>query len=139
MTLADILQIAASLVAVFAVAWVVRAIGLGDDPRIDSVAHAIRLADEAHTGFGGIEAAIDRAGYGALVRNAAGQQMLVRPHGNHFAARMVDASVTARLDKDNLTLTPTDSWFGPVTLHLGKDSGRWASLMRQIQGGGVHG
>ena len=135
MTVSDLIQLAGSLVAVLVVAWLVKRMGLGADPRIADAAHAIRLADEAETGFGGVEVARDRAGFAAIVRNAEGRQMLVRAHGNHFAARPIDASVEGRLDKDFLTLTMPERTFGSVTLQLGKDAGMWASRMRDLNCG----
>ena len=135
MTLAELIQLGASLLAVLFVAWLVGRMGLGGDPRIADEAHAIRLAEEAEAGFRGIEVARDRAGFAAIVRNADGRQMLVRAHGNHFAARPIDASVEGRLDKDFLTLTMPERTFGAVTLHLGKDAGIWASRMRDLNCG----
>lgn len=132
MNQAELIQLGASLVAVLFVAWLVGRMGLGADPRIEDDAHAIRLADEAEAGFGGIEVARDRAGFAAIVRNAEGRQMLVRAHGNHFAARPIDGAVIGRLDKDFLTLTMPEKTFGAVTLHLGKDAGMWAARMREI-------
>jgi len=126
------IQTGASLVAVLLVAWLVRKIGLGADPRIEDATHAIRLAEEAEAGFHGVEVARDRAGFAAIVQNAEGRMMLVRAHGNFFAARPVDASVIGRLDKDFLTLTMPEKTFGAVTLQLGKDAGMWASRMREI-------
>jgi len=126
------IQLGASLAAVLFIAWLVRAMGLGADPRIEDAAHAIRLADEAETGFGGIEVARDRAGFAAIVRNGEGRMLLIRAHGNHFAARPVDASVMGRLDKEFLTLTMPERTFGAVTLQLGKEAGVWASRMREV-------
>lgn len=129
---AILVQTGASLVAVFFVAWLAGKIGLGADPRIEDAAHAIRLAEEAEAGFRGVEVARDRAGFAAIVQNAEGRMMLVRAHGNFFAARPVDAQVIGRLDKDFLTLTMPERTFGAVTLQLGKDAGMWASRMREI-------
>ncbi len=126
------IQTGASLVAVLFVAWLVRKMGLGADPRIEDAGHAIRLADEAEAGFRGVEVARDRAGFAAIVQNAEGRMMLVRAHGSFFAARPIDASVIGRLDKDFLTLTMPEKTFGAVTLQLGKDAGMWASRMRDI-------
>jgi hypothetical protein len=134
-TLAELIQLGGSVVAVLFVVWLVGQLGLGSDPRLEDEAHAIRLAEEAEAGFGGVEAARDRAGFAAIVRNAEGRQMLVRAHGNHFAARPIDASVEGRLDKDFLTLTMPERTFGAVTLHLGKDAGMWASRMRDLNCG----
>ncbi len=135
MTLAQLIQLGASILAVLFVAWLVKRMGLGDDPRIADAAHAIRLADEAEAGFGGIEVARDRAGFAAIIRNAEGRQMLVRAHGNFFAARIIDGNVMGRLDKDQLTLTVPERRFGAVTLHLGKEAGLWASRMRELRHG----
>lgn len=135
MTLATLIQLGASLVAVLFVAWLVGKMGLGGDPRIADDAHAIRLAEEAEAGFRGVEVARDRAGFAAIVRNGEGRQLLVRAHGNHFAARPIDAAVEGRLDKDFLTLTMPERTFGAVTLHLGKDAGMWASRMRDLDRG----
>ena len=132
MTQAELIQLGASLLAVFFVAWLVGKMGLGSDPRIADSDHAIRLAEEAEAGFRGVEVARDRAGFAAIVRNGEGRMMLVRAHGNHFAARLVDASVEGRLDKDFLTLTMPEKTFGAVTLQLGKDAGMWASRMREF-------
>lgn len=135
MSLADLIQLGASLVAVLFVAWLVGKIGLGADPRIADDAHAIRLAEEAEAGFHGTEVARDRAGFAAIVQNAEGRMMLVRAHGNHFAARPVDRQVIARLDKDFLTLTPPERTFGSATLNLGKEAGVWAARMRNLAHG----
>ena len=126
------IQTGASLVTVLLVAWLVGKMGLGADPRIEDESHAIRLAEEAEAGFRGTEVARDRAGFAAIVQNAAGRMMLIRAHGNFFAARPIDASVIGRLDKDFLTLTMPERTFGAVTLQLGKDAGMWASRMRNI-------
>ena len=135
MTLNDANQLGLSLVAVLFVAWLVRKMGLGADPRIADEAHAIRLAEEAEAGFRGTEVARDRAGFAALVRNAEGRMMLVRAHGNFFAARPVDGQVMGLLDKDFLTLTMPEKTFGAVTLQLGKEAGMWASRMRELKHG----
>ena len=132
MNQAALIQLGASLVAVLFIAWLVGKIGLGSDPRIADAAHAIRLAEEAEAGFNGADVARDRAGFAALVRNGEGRLLLVRAHGNHFAARRVDASVVARLDKNFLILTTPERTFGSVTLQLGKEAGMWASRMREI-------
>jgi hypothetical protein len=128
----ELAKLVVSVILVLGVAWLVKRMGLGTEPRIRDDAHAIALAEEASVGFGGVEVGRDRAGFAALVRNGAGEQMLVRAHGNFFAARRIDASFSGRLDKDFLTLIPAEKTFGPVTLHLGSEAGVWASRMRDI-------
>jgi hypothetical protein len=132
----EVIKLAVSLVAVFAVVWLVGAMKLGGEARIRDAAHAITLAEEAEPGFGGVDVGLDRAGYAALVRNAAGRQMLVRAHGTQFVARAVDERFTGRLDKDFLTLISPERAFGSVTLQLGRDAGLWASRMRELARGG---
>lgn len=132
---AVLIQLGASLVAVLFVAWLVKAMGLGADPRIADDAHALRLAEEAEAGFGGVDVARDRAGFAAIVRNGEGRMMLIRAHGNHFAARGVDGDVVGRLDKDFLILTTPERRFGSVSLQLGRDAGIWASRMRALRHG----
>ncbi|NJS13531.1 MAG: hypothetical protein HC788_01655 [Sphingopyxis sp.] len=135
MMLVEAIKLAASLVAIFGIAWLVRGMKLGGEARIRDAAHALQLADEAEVGFGGTDVGLDRAGYAALVRNAEGRQLLIRAHGTQFAARDVDAGFTGRLDKDFLTLTAPERRFGSVTLQLGKDAGLWASRMREVPRG----
>lgn len=133
--MAELAKLAASLVAVFAVAWLVKGMKLGGEARIRDAAHAIQLAEESEVGFGGTDVALDKAGFAAIVRNAEGRQMLIRAHGVQFAAREVDARFTGRLDKNFLTLVTPEKSFGSVTLHLGKDAGLWASRMRDLRHG----
>lgn len=130
-----LVQLSASLVAVLGVAWLVGRMGLGHEARIADVAEALRLAEEAEPGFGGVDVARDRAGYAAIVRNDAGRQLLLRAHGAHIVARPIDASVVGRLNKSDLVLTFPERPFGTVTLALGADAGLWASRMREIARG----
>jgi hypothetical protein len=132
MLLIELAKLGLSLVAILAVAGLVHWLKLGGEARIRDAAHAIRLAEEAEVGFGGNAVALDRAGFAAIVRNAAGRQMLVRAHGTQFAARTIDATFSGRLDKEFLTLTAPERTFGSVTLRLGKDAGLWASRLREL-------
>jgi hypothetical protein len=131
--LALILPLLGSFVAVILLARVARWMGLGvTHERIVDEAHAIALAEEAECGFDGIAADVDAAGYGALVRNATGATMLVRAHGNRFAARRVDASFTARLDRNRLWLHSGERAFGSVELDFGARAGVIASRLRGV-------
>lgn len=122
-----------SLVAVLALAGLARWWGLGaEHERIRDEAHAIMLADEAECGFDGVSADVDAAGYGAIVRNADGAMMLVRAHGNRFAARRIDNRFTARLDRHRLLLQSGERSFGSVNLDLGKRAGTIAAGLRDV-------
>ena len=130
---AQLLTLGGSLLAVLALAAAAHWLGLGrDHQRITDEADAIRLAEEAECGFDGNSAVVDAAGYGAIVRNAAGDMMLVRAHGNRFAARRIDRHFTARLDRNRLVLTSGERSFGTVSLDFGKRAGAVASALRSV-------
>lgn len=129
----DLLILGASLIAVLATAWVTRVMGLGTvHEQIRDTAHAIRLADEAECGFGGVAANVDASGYGAIIANAGGAQMLIRAHGNRFVARRIGPGFEARLDRRFLTLRSDERSFGVVTLDLGDQAATVASRLRGV-------
>ena len=61
------LQFAGSLIAILALAWIARKLGLGGDTRIRDEAHLRELAEEALCGFEPVDIAIDRTVRGADV------------------------------------------------------------------------
>ena len=134
MTMALLLKFGGSLVAIVALAWLARRLGLGGDLRIADEDHARALADEAICGFDPVDIAIDRAGMGALLRDADGRLLLLRRHGTHFASRLLDSYAHARLDRNFLTLATTDTRFGSVTLDLGQKAPEWAASLRRLEG-----
>jgi len=83
-------------------------------------------------GFDPVDIAIDKAGIGALLRDAQGRQMVIRRHGAHFAGRILDGSTQSRLDQNFLTVGTSDSRFGKVTLNLGDKAQIWAAGLRRI-------
>lgn len=122
----------ASLAAVLLLGLIARRLGLGGEPRITDADHASALAREAIYGFEPVDIAVDRAGYGALLRDADGRVMLLRRHGARFAARLLDRSSLARLDRNFLTIAPSDRFFGTVTLNLGHEAQVWAGSFRRL-------
>lgn len=129
----EIAKLAASLAAILFVAWMVRRMGLGGDSRIRDEAHARELAEQALCGFDPVEIAIDRAGIGALLRDAQDRQMILRRHGAQFVGRLLDSSTQSRLDQNFLTIGTSDRHFGKVTLNLGDRAQSWAAGLRRIQ------
>ena len=121
-----------SLVAILALAGISRWLGLGGDVRIRDEAEARRLADEAVCGFAAVDVALDRAGIGALLRDAQGRQMLLRRHGSRWVGRLLDDGVQARLDRDFLTIGTGEKTFGSVTLQLGAAAQVWAAGLRHL-------
>jgi hypothetical protein len=133
MSTAQLIQLAASLVAVLALGWLCRWMGLGGDVRIRDEAHARALASEAVYGFDASDVALDRAGIGALLKDRNGRQMLLRRNGAAFVGRLLDPKVEARLDQQFLTIGTGERLFGSVTLNLGDQAQYWASGLRHLK------
>ena len=131
----QLFQIGGSVIAILALAFACARLGLGKDVRIASEAEAMRLAREALCGFEPVDLVLDRAGIGALLRDAQGRVMLLRRHGAHFAARLLDNHADARLDRNFLTLGTGEVRFGQITLDLGEKAQSWASSLRHLGGG----
>lgn len=126
------IQIAGSLAAILGLAWMAHRLGLGGDARIRSEDDARALADEALSGFDATEIVLDRAGMGALCRDADGRILLLRRHGAHWASRMLDSHSQVRLDRGLLTLATADRRFGSVTFDLGDQAPVWAASLRRV-------
>lgn len=128
----DLAKFGASLIAILGLAWLARWMDLGGDLRIRDAAHARFLANAAIEGFEPVDLALDKAGIGALLRDAAGRQMLLRRHGAAWVARLLDERTEARLDRDFLTIGTGERSFGTITLHLGEAAGVWAAGLRRL-------
>lgn len=133
MTAAALIQLGGSLIAILALAWLARWLGMGGDVRIRDEAHARELARQAVYGFEAVAVALDRAGIGALLRDADGRQMLLRRHGAMWVGRLLDANIEARLDQDFLTIGTGERTFGTVTLQLGEAAQVWAAGLRHLR------
>lgn len=118
--------------AILALAGFARWLKLGSDVRIRDEAHALALAREAVSGFEAVDMALDKARIGALLKDSAGRQMLLRRHGAAFVGRILDRNVEARLDQQFLTLGTGERFFGKVTLDLGDDAQVWAAGLRHV-------
>ena len=127
------LQFAGSLAAILLLAWLARRLGLGGNPRLRDPEEAKRLAGEALCGFEAQDVVLDRAGIGALLRDPAGRIMLLRRHGVHWVARLLDSHAGVRLDRSFMTIATSDKTFGAITLDLGDQAQVWASSLRRIR------
>lgn len=134
MTGIDLIKIFVSLFAIVALAGFAHVLRLGYDVRLRNQDHARRLAGEAVYGFTATDLALDRAGIGALLKDAAGRQMLLRRHGAMWVGRLLDNRVEARLDREFLTIGTGERTFGAVTLHLGEAAQVWAAGLRHLPG-----
>jgi len=108
--------------------------GLGQDVRLRDESHARQLANAAVSDFEAASLTLDRARTGALLRDGNGRVMLLRRHGAHFAARLLDNHAFARLDRNFLTIGTGETAFGSVTLDLGDQAQVWASSFRRLEG-----
>ena len=76
---------------------------------------------------------LDRAGIGALLRDSAGRMILLRRHGVHWVARLLDSHAGVRLDRSFMTIATSDKTFGAITLDLGDQAQAWAGSLRRIR------
>ncbi len=90
-----LLQFLGSLVAIVALAGIARWLGLGPAPCLANEEAARRAAQEAVDGFCANDVAIDRDGKGAILRDSHGRILLLRPHGAHFAGRILGPAARA--------------------------------------------
>ena len=126
------IQLGSSLIAILLLALVARQLGLGGDVRIRTTDEARRLAREAIFDFEAADVGLDRAGIGALLRDATGRVMLLRRHGAHFAARLLTSHEGIRLDRNFLVISTGERAFGTVTLDLREDAQTWAAALRRL-------
>lgn len=132
--LALLIQLALSLAMVLAVTGLAYKLGLGGDVRLRDADEARELARSALCGFEPNELVLDRAGIGALTRDAQGRVMLLRRHGAQFVTRMLDSHAFARLDRQFLTICSDERHFAAVTLDLGEQAQVWAASLRRLEG-----
>lgn len=125
-------QLFLSLLAVFTLGWLARWMGLGGDVRLRDEDHARQIAFDALYGFRATDVALDKAGYSALVKDAANRHALINAKGANFVTRMVRPPIEGRLDRNLLTLDLQEPDFAPVTLNLGDGAQYWASGLRHI-------
>ncbi|HEV7234050.1 MAG TPA: hypothetical protein VGN36_07365 [Sphingorhabdus sp.] len=129
----ELLKLAGSIAAILFLWWLARHWQLGGDVRIRSEDQARALADEIVCGFDATDIAIDKAGIGALLRDAQGRHLLIRRHGALFAGRLLDRHSETRLDQNFLTVGTGERTFGTVTLNLGEQAQFWAAGLRHLK------
>lgn len=129
----ELLKLAGSVAAILFIAWLARYWGLGGDVRLRSEDQARAIAEEVIVGFEPTQIAIDKAGIGALMRDAQGRHLLVRRHGAQWAGRLLDRHSETRLDQNFLTVGTGEKTFGTVTLNLGDQAQYWAAGLRHLR------
>lgn len=139
----QLLQFGVSLLAIFALVWLVHRLRLGGDKRIRDEAHARELADEVSDDFEPAEIAVDSEGRAALLRDSGGQIMVLKMHGSKAAGRVLGAGigsgigsgVSARIREDSgkhlLEVQTGERWFGSVLLDI-DDCSAWQQAIESI-------
>ena len=129
----ELLKLAGSVIAILFLAWLARHWQLGGDVRIGNEEQARAIADEIVCGFDPVDIAIDKAGIGALMRDASGRHLLVRRHGAMWAGRLLDNHSETRLDQNFLSVGTGEKTFGAITLNLGEQAQIWAAGLRHLR------
>ncbi|MHA6332540.1 hypothetical protein ACXYL9_02560 [Qipengyuania sp. CAU 1752] len=129
----DPLQLVGSLVAIVALAGLARWLGLGREPRLADEDAARRAADEAFDGFEPLRCGLDQDGRGALLEDAEGRILLLKPHGNFFAGRLLGPVARANRADNTLTIDGGERRFGKVTLAL-EDAAYWEETIDRLKG-----
>ena len=113
-----LLQFIGSLLAISLLAGIARLLKLGPAPKLASEQDAREIADQVHAGFKPVDISIDQEGNGALLRSASGQIMLVRPHGSHFAGRILPRNARLNVSEDTLIIDSAEKPFGTAQLQI---------------------
>ena len=132
----ELLQFLGSLFAILALAAIARALRLGKEPKLMSDDDAHRAAGEAVDGFKATGLARDHEGRGAILRDAAGRLLVLKPHGNHFASRILTSRARARLwqdkGKNTLEIDCGERRFGSVILEI-ENPQAWAEAINGLE------
>lgn len=127
----EALQFAGSLVAIIALAWLVKRLGLGSAPALKSGKDAYEAARQVQDDFDAIEIARDAEGRSALLRDTDGCIMLLKAHGVHFAGRILSKAASSKLHGSRITINTGEKRFGSVTLEI-EDAASWAEAINGL-------
>ena len=128
----QLLQFLGSLAAILVLAGIAWGLKLGPERKLDSEEDARRAADEAVDGFAPILLSLDRDGRGALLSDASGQVLLLRPHGTHFAGRILTPAASAAIEGNTLIIDTAEKRYGAARLVL-DDAPAWVQRIEAIR------
>lgn len=128
----QLLQFLGSLAAILLLAGLAWWLKLGPERRLSSEEEARRAAAEAADGFAATDLALDAEGRAALLRDAGGRIMLLRPHGTHFAGRILTPAATARIESDTLVVDTSERRYGSVVLRIAEPQA-WVKRIEAIK------
>ena len=129
---AELVQFLGSLAAILALAALACWLKLGPEPILENEDAARHAAMQALDGFEPQDVALDHAGKAALLQDDAGRILLLRPHGTHFAGRLLTSHAEATLDGDRLVIDTAERRFGSARLRIA-DPHAWVRRIDAIQ------
>ncbi len=129
----QLLTFAGSLIAILAVTGLVKLLRLGGGSLLTDEDKAKHAAAEVVDGYEAAETALDTNGAGALLKDAAGQIMVIKPHGNQFAGRILDHRASAIAQNRCITISTGEAHFGSVSLLLANPA-PWADAINRLSG-----
>ena len=127
-----LIQFGGSLIAIFALAGLAAWLGLGRKPKLAGEADAQRWAGEVHDGYASIRVAVDAEGRGAILEDASGQLMVLRPHGGHFAGRLLSTDARAESDDGKIIVDCAEPQFGVLNFKIA-DPAIWAQRINALE------
>lgn len=128
----QLLQFLGSLAAILLLAGLAWWLKLGPERSLSSDEDARRAAAEAVDSFEAVNLALDAEGRAALLRDTGGRIMLLRPHGTHFAGRILTPAATARIESDTLIVDTSERRFGRAALRIGEPQA-WVKRIEAIK------
>ena len=125
---AVLFQFVGSMLAIIALATLAWWLKLGPEPKLNSEAAAREAADQAVSGFVAVSVALDKQERGAILRDASGRLMLLRPHGSHFAGRLLSAQASMEIVDETLVIDSGERRFGTACLAI-DDPKAWVDAL----------
>ena len=113
-----LLQFGGSLVAIFALYALARALRLGGKPVLKDDESVRFAASEVEDGFDAHRIAIAKGGIAALASDPDGRMMVIKRHGNQFAGRILDENTRVSEEVDAIIVDCGDARYGAVRLSL---------------------
>ena len=127
----QLLQFGGSMVAIFALYALARALRLGGKPKLADEESVRFAAGEVEDGFVAERIAVTRQGAAALASDALGRIMLIKRHGNQFAGRILDSEAQVQEEVDAIVIDCGDTRFGKVRLSL-ENPGVWVDAINRL-------
>lgn len=126
-----LIQTLGSLAAILALAGLAWWMKLGGTPVLDDEQLLHRAAREVDDDFVVADFVMAQDGAAAVARDADGQIMVIRRHGNRFAGRVLTPRAAARADGQFLEVDCAEPGFGPTRLVLASPK-PWADAINRL-------